>query len=423
MAAMSAELSRIGIGMVGAGTMAGAHSTALRNVGHLYRDLQLRPDLVVVADVNDGLARALADRYDWRRVAPDWRSVLADPDVDLVVACLPPALNRELVLAAAAAGKHVVCEKPLGISASEAVEMLAGCRAAGVFHGLAAGYRWSPAVRAIADLIQRGELGEIRSVRASFMLDYAADPDVPLMWRFRRSLSGGGIAIDTGYHLVDCVRFLVGEIDAVQAITKTFVGERPRPGRDAVGNRGNATGAGSAAQGAAPDSAAPDRASASAEGAPAVGTVDVEDAAAALVTFDNGAHGVLETSRIAIGKRVALQIGVHGSIGSAEWDLERPDEFRVCLPSDPFTFGFRRVLVNPGHPGAAELLVAGTDGTSIGWLGQECAMWAEFLTAIADGRPGSADFLDGVRDSAVLDAWYAAAASGNRTAVVVPVAG
>ena len=129
---------------------------------------------------------------------------------------------------------------------------------------------------------------------------------------------------------------------------------------------------------------------------------------------------MLETSRVAIGKRVSLQLEVYGSLGSADWDLERPDEFRLCLPGDPFTFGFRRVLVNPGHPGAAELLIAGTDGTSIGWLGQECAMWAEFLGAIAEGRPGSADFSDGVRDSAVIDALYAAAASGARTPVVLP---
>ena len=133
----------------------------------------------------------------------------------------------------------------------------------------------------------------------------------------------------------------------------------PLPGADAVGNRGGDAG-----------TARRDR---------ETGPVDVEDAAAALVTFASGAYGVLETSRVAIGKRVSLQIEVYGSRGSADWDLERPDEFRVCLPGDPFTFGFRRVLVNPGHPGAAELLIAGTDGTSIGWLGQECAMWAEFI--------------------------------------------
>ena len=211
MSDLQAPQNELRIAMVGAGTMAGAHSLALRNLGHLYPGLALRPRLVAVADVNRTLADSLADRFGYERVAPDAQAVMDADDVDLVVACLPPTLNLDVVLAAAAAGKHVVCEKPLGRSAADAAEMLRACRAAGVFHGLAAGYRWSPAVRAIAALIRDGELGAIRSMRASFMLDYAADPDVPLLWRFRRSMAGGGIAIDTGYHLVDLARFLVGE--------------------------------------------------------------------------------------------------------------------------------------------------------------------------------------------------------------------
>jgi predicted dehydrogenase len=271
-----------------------------------------------------------------------------------------------------------------------------------VFHGLGAAYRWTPALRAIRDLLDRGELGEVRSFRACFLLDYAADPDVPLLWRFQKALAGGGIAIDTGYHLVDTARYLVGEIETVQGLTAVAVDERPLPGADAVGNTGGSSGA--------------------AAGSVAMGPVDVEDAAAALVTFAGGAYGVLETSRMTRGRRVAMEIEVFGTIGSAAWDLERTNEFRVCLPSDEATLGYRRVLVNARHPGAAELLVGGADGTSIGWIGQVCSMWAEFLTAIAEGRSAHADFEDGVRDSAVIDALYASAATGARTAVTVPKA-
>ena len=323
---------------------------------------------------------------------------MAAADVDLIVACLPPTLNGDVVLAAAAAGKHVVSEKPLAATAEEAAVLLRACQKAGVFHGLGAGYRWAPAVRAIGRLIHDGELGTIRSIRASFMLDYAADPAVPLLWRFNKRLAGGGIAIDTGYHLVDLARFLVGEIDSVLALSEIFIAERPLPGADAVGNRGAGAVGASARE---------------------MGRVDAEDAAAALLTFAGGAYGVLETSRVAIGKRVSLQIEVYGSKGSADWDLERPDEFHVSLADDP-AGGVRRVLTSPGYSGATQLLVAGPDGPSLGWLGQQCAMWAEFLSAIAEGRAGSADFTDGVRDSAVIDALYAAAASGSRTAVVLP---
>jgi predicted dehydrogenase len=393
------ERRSIGIGMVGAGTMAGAHSHALRLVGALYPELPLRPRLVAVADVNGQLATQLAARFEYQRIEPDWRSLIEASDVDLVVACLPPVLNHEVVLAAAAAGRHLVSEKPLAESAERGAELLRAARAAGVFHGLGAAYRWTPALRTIRAMIEGGELGVIRSLRASFLLDYGADPEVPLLWRFQRALAGGGIAIDTGYHVVDCARFLVGEIDTVQAVTAIVIPERPLPAAGAIGNRGAGTDSG---------------------GLRERGTVDVEDAAAALVTFAGGAYGVLETSRVTIGKRVALEIDVFGSRGSASWNLEQPDEYRLCLPDEPTAFGYRRVLVSPAHPGAAQLLVAGTDGTGIGWLGQECAMWAEFLTAIAEGRQAHADFEDGVRINAVIDAVYAAARTGTRTAVVVP---
>jgi len=228
----------LGIGMIGAGTMAGVHSHAVRLVAALYPELPLRPRLVAVADVNERLAMQLADRFEYERVESDWRRVVDATDVDLIVACLPPVPNRDVILAAAASGTPVVAEKPLAESADRAKDLLRACQAAGVFHGLGTAYRWTPALRAIRAIIQDGELGEIRSLRASFLLDYGADPDVPLLWRFQRSLAGGGTAIDTGYHVVDCARFLAGEIDMVQALTATFIAERPIPSADAIGNRG-----------------------------------------------------------------------------------------------------------------------------------------------------------------------------------------
>ena len=260
-------------------------------------------------------------------------------DVDLVVACLPPILNREVVLAAAAAGKHVVCEKPLAESAEVAAEML---------RGLSCGRR-VPRPRRRLPLVARpcapsaSSSSAASSARSAACAPRSCSTTPPIRTSRScgasgRSLAGGGIAIDTGYHLVDCARFLVGEIDAVQAHRVDVHRRAPAAGRRRHRQSRD-------------------------RGAPARdrrdGPVDVEDAAAALLTFAGGAYGVLETSRVAIGKRVSLQVEVYGSRGSADWDLERPDEFRVCLPGDAATFGYRRVLVNPTHPGAAELLIGG----------------------------------------------------------------
>ena len=387
------------IAMVGAGTMARAHSAALSSVAALYPGLALHPRLVAVADVDASLATELAGRFGYGRVEEDWRRVVAADDVDLVVACLPPILNREVVLAAAAAGKHVVCEKPLADSAAVAAEMLRGLSGGGrvpwTWRGLPLDARVAchPGARSTAATSARSAACAHRSCSTT--------PPIPTSrscGASGRSLAGGGIAIDTGYHLVDCARFLVGEID-----------RHPGPRVDVSSP--------SAACRAAAPSATAVRAGTVAR-TETMGDVDVEDAAAALVTGSRAARtAMLETSRVAIGKRVSLQVELFGSRGSADWDLERPDEFRVCLPGEAATFGYRRVLVSPAHPGAAELLIGGTDGTSIGWLGQECAMWAEFLSAIAErsSRRTRTSSTASIAN-AVIDALYASAASGARTA-------
>jgi predicted dehydrogenase len=386
----------LGVGVVGAGVIARVHSLALTTVRQLYPSLPLVPRLVAVTDINSTLADEVASRFAYVRVEPDWKAIVEAPDIDLVCVCLPPTLNRDAVVAAATAGKHVFCEKPLAPTVQEAREMLEACEAAGVFHALGTGYRWTPSLRAMRELIARGEIGEIRHFRGTFFLDYGSDPEVPLLWRFRKALAGGGLAADTGYHLIDTARFLVDEIESLVGMTARFIHERPLATVDVY------------------DAS---RANLRSEAAKETGPVDVEDAAAALVRFANGAYGVLETSRIATGRRLAMRIEVYGSKGSLDWDLERTDEFQVCLSGDPYTFGFRRVLVNTNHPGGKELLIGVGDGTGIGWLGQQSAMWAEFLTALGEGRATSANFVDGVRANAVLDAWYASAESGVTVAV------
>lgn len=350
--------------------------------------------MVAVADVNRSLAEDLARRYEIPRVEADWRAIANTDDVDLVCVCLPPTLNHDIVLALAAAGKNVFCEKPLAPTAAAAQEMLDACVKAGVNHFLGTGYRWTPALRALHELIRRGDIGDIRHFRGTFFLDYASDSETPLIWRFRKELAGGGLASDTGYHLIDTAHFLVGEIESVTGLTGCWVEERPIPTVDVydVGRE-------------------------KAGGKRETGRVDVEDAAAALVRFSGGAYGVLETSRVATGRRLGMRIEIYGSKGAVDWDLERADEFQVCLSGDPYTFGFRRVLVNSVHPAAQQILIGAGDGTGIGWLGQQTIMWSEFITALVEGRPARANFEDGVLANLVLDAFYESAETGNTVRV------
>jgi predicted dehydrogenase len=368
--------------------MARVHSHALRTAPELFSDLPLRPRLVIAADVEEKLARGLAERFGYSRIETDWRAVVQAPDVDLVCVCLPPVLNRDPVIAAASNTKHVFCEKPLADTATNAAEMLKACEAAGITHALGTGFRCAPAMVAIRQLIERGEIGEIRHFHGSYYLDYAASADVPLLWRFRAAVAGGGAAADTGYHLIDCARFLVGEIRAVSALTARFVPQRPLPQTDVW------------------DASTPD-------GEGELGSVDVEDAAAALVHFTNGAYGVLDTSRVAVGRGNWLQLEVYGSEGSVEWNFEHIDEFRLCRLSDPQeTRGFRRVMVNQSHPGR-ELLIGIGSATGIGWLGQQAMLWSEIIRAVHEGRPASPSFEDGLSDSIALEAIYSSAASGG----------
>jgi predicted dehydrogenase len=270
--------------------------------------------------------------------------------------------------------------------------MLDACSATGITHALATEYRWAPAVRAMKTLIDEGRIGDVRHVRAVFNLDYAIDENMPLLWRFRSALAGGGAVADTGYHVVDLLRFLLGEeVRSVSALTARFIDERPLAEVDVWD--------------ASRDLTREDRR--------AHGQVDVEDAGAALLAFDSGAYAVLETSRVATGRRLVLRVEIYGSSGALEWDVERVDELGVCFDDEPFVRGFRRVLVNQVHPGAKELLVAVGDGTGIGWLGLETAMWAEVLTAVAEGRPARASFEDGLRACEVVNAIYQAADSGR----------
>jgi predicted dehydrogenase len=375
---MTEEIPTIGIGMLGYAFMGKAHANAYRTLSYMTWPPPLRPQLVTIAGRDAGAVDEAARRYGFATAVTDWRAIVADDRVALFDNCGPNGLHGEPTVAAAEAGKHVACEKPLGRDADESYAIWQRVAATGVKHLCAFNYRFVPAVRLAREMIAAGELGEIRHFRARYLQAWGADPSL-MTWRFDREQAGSGALGDLGAHIIDLAHHLVGEIATVSGLTRTFVAER-------AGHR-----------------------------------VDVDDAFEAAVEFSGGAFGTLEASRVCLGRINHLALEVNGSKGSIVFDLERLNELRVYLSkSTPGerAQGFRTTLVTePNHP---FMEYWWPPGHIIGWEHTFVHELHHLLTAIReDGevRPYGADFEDGYRAAEVCDAIVRSAASGGRERV------
>jgi predicted dehydrogenase len=337
------------------------------------------PELVSIAGRDEAAVAEAARRYGFATHVTDWRELVADDRISVFDNAGPNHLHAEPTIAAAQAGKHVVCEKPLGRTADESHRIWQAVEQAGVKHLCAFNYRFVPALRLARELIAAGDLGEIFHFRARYLQEWITDPDFPRVWRLDRESAGSGALGDLGAHIIDLGRYLVGEIAVVGGLTKTFISDRPG------------------------------------------GAVDVDDAFEAFVEFESGAVGTLEASRFATGRKNALTLEVNGSKGSLAFDLERLNELQLHVAgSTPgkAAQGFRQVLVTePEHPHLQHWWPA---GHVIGWEHTFVHELHHFLTAIRDDTdvaPIGADFEDGYRAAEVCDAIVRSARSGSREAV------
>ena len=224
---------QVGVCLIGAGVIGNVHALALRSVGALFPS-HPSPKLISVVDTNVALAKETANAYGFDTVETDWHRALNDPRVDLVCICTPPAMAPDIAAEAARLGKHVFSEKPLAVSTPEALRMFHACRQANVMTLLGTAYRWLPAVQQLRNLVESGQLGKVHYARATFHIDSAADPDAPFAWRYSKQLAGGGVAADLGYHLIDSLRVVLGEIETVTAVTSRQNHTRPT---DSAGGR------------------------------------------------------------------------------------------------------------------------------------------------------------------------------------------
>jgi predicted dehydrogenase len=361
--------------MLGRGFMGRAHSVALRKLAWVAPQRPARLVALCGRD-REGTAR-MAREFGYERAVADWRELVEDPAIGLISNGGPNALHAEPTIAAARAGKHVLCEKPLGRDADEAYAIWAAVEQAGVVHMTGFNYRFFPAVALARELIADGALGEIRHFRARYLQSWLLDPAAPASWRLDAKAAGAGALGDLGSHAVDLARHLVGEPVAVSARLATFVHERPG------------------------------------------GTVDVDDAFAATVAFDGGAIGTLEASRVAPGRKNQLVVEVDGTRGALVFDQERKDELLLMTAGDARTDGFRRINVSePAHPLLANSWPA---GHAIGWEDSFVFEFAHLLGAIAGDHavaPRGATAEDGYRCAEVCDAIARAARDGREQPIV-----
>jgi predicted dehydrogenase len=382
-------MQKLNVAMIGGGFMGKAHAMAYASMPMFFWPAPAIPVRKVVVDVNQEMAETARDRFGFEEASSDWRAVIARPDIDIVDICTPNNSHAEIAIAAAQAGKHIICEKPLARTGAESRTMLDAVNASGSIHMVAFNYRRTPAVALAKKLIEEGRIGDILNFRGTYLQDWSADPDSPLSWRFQKSVAGSGTVGDIGTHVVDFARYLVGEIASVNAITKTYIPTRPKQsgGVDKLGVGGG------------------DR---NAERGP----VDVDDEMLTMVRFANGAIGSIEATRNAHGRNNFLTFEIHGTKGSLAFNYERRDELQVMFADDVADArGFRTVYTGPGHPYGSGLWPIPALG--IGYGETKIIECYDLCNAIVSGKQPSPNFEDGYRISLIADAILASGETGQ----------
>jgi len=373
------------VALIGTGFMGKAHAIATAVVPMLF-GAPIEVARKVLVDVDETRIRDAAKQYDFSEYATDWRDVVARPDIDIVDICTPNDSHAEIAIAAAQAGKHVMCEKPMAMTVVDALAMHAAAQKSGVITMLAYNYRHTPALQMAKRLIDAGRIGKILTFRGYYLQDWGADPDTPLSWRFNKAKAGSGTLGDIGTHVIDAARLLVGEFEAVNAIVKTFIDERPLAAGRFFGPAGEA----------------------SAE----KGKVDVDDMAMTMIKFAGGVTGSIEVTRNAWGHHNQLGFEIHGTRGSIAFDYQRLNELRVAFADDPVdAFGFRTIYSGPHQPFGDKLWPVA--GMGQGYIDIKAIEWFNFLTAIAEKRRAAPDFADGVQIERIADAILASGRSGE----------
>jgi len=366
---------KIRIGLVGYQFMGKAHSNAYLNVAKFF-DLDAVPVMQAVCGRHKNAVKAFANKWGWASYETDYRELVARKDIDLVDVCTPNNTHRDMVLAAAKAGKAIACEKPLAMNVAEAEEMLKAVKAAKLRHMIWFNYRRCPAIGLAKRLIDEGRIGRVFHVRAVYLQDWIVDPEFPLAWRLRKEVAGSGAHGDLNAHLIDLARYLVGEIGEVVGMSETFI--KTRPVESAGGGLAGKAGKGK-------------------------GKVTVDDAVLFLARFENGAVGSFEATRFASGRKNYNRIEINGSKGSLVFLFEKMNELQFFSRQDPqHAQGFRTILATePVHP---YMEAWWPPGHLVGYEHTFVNQARDLINGVANNTPLKPDFSDGLACQKVMDA-------------------
>ncbi|MCU6791791.1 Gfo/Idh/MocA family oxidoreductase [Paenibacillus sp. WQ 127069] len=356
-------MREINIALIGYNFMGKAHSYALGNVNFFFPNkIRLNKKVIVGRTLN--LLKQAAEEYGWLEYSTDWREVILRDDIDVVCIATPTSSHKEIAIEAAKAGKHVLCEKPLGMNAEEARQMWIAVKDVEIVHMVGHNYRRVPAIALAKKLIDEGKLGNIYHFRGCYLQDWLADPRAPMSWRLDKEIAGSGAHGDLNAHLIDLARYLVGEMDQVIGVEKTFVHQR---------GEGNSQ-----------------------------ANVTVDDSTAFLAKFANGATGTFEASRMASGRKNHNSLEINGSKGSLFFDFEHMNELGFWSKEDELEVqGFRKIIVTEDtHPYMKAWWPA---GHLLGYQNTFVNQYADFIHAIINKTKVEPNFYDGWMCNQVLD--------------------
>jgi predicted dehydrogenase len=370
-------MTEINVALIGHQFMGKAHSNAYRQVSKFFPG-KLEPRLkVICGKASKEELEATARQFGWEESDPDWRRVVERKDIDVVDISTPGFLHHPMAIAAAEAGKHLICEKPLANTLAEAKEMLRAVEKAGVKHYVNFNYRRVPAVALAKQLVADGRLGEIYHYHGAYLQDWIMDPQFPLVWRLEKKYAGSGALGDIGAHAADLAQFLNADITEVVGFMTTFIKERPL------------VDAGPGAWGA--------------KGGRGKGKVTVDDETNFLARFKNGSAGVFESTRFAGGRRNYNTLQIYGSKGSLAWNFERMNELEFFDRTEAGAEqGYKTILATEAaHPYVGAWW---PPGHIVGYEHTFVHAIHDFLTCLEKDRMPTPNFRDGVKVQAVLDA-------------------